>query len=424
MQQRQLGAWESGFRSAHDMLNGTMLVVSKAHIIGNCQPDKIKHAFKLLFSRHPLLRATIETRGYNSFFVLNALFEDIPLQQINSEMNWETQFELEIHQPLQTEKYLWRVSIIKNRTGFELFLIAHHAIADALSIVSLLDQFMQIYTELLRDNLPNLPPLPFLKNIEQNLKETHDWQEFAKKYHELDQNSIDKIPYEITATINHRTSKSEFFTIEKYELSVLLEKCKQHQVSLNSWLNATILATQAKLNPEYRNASLKTPVNLRQYAEPKITQENIGCFLSIVETIHKDIGSQTDIWSLAQTFQHELYTAIPKIGFLPRSTDYAEVDIALLTQLFGVSSAKRWTVLPNTFGVSNIGRVDIQTDYADFKLIDFVFSTNHLVGNYYMFVSSLTLHDQLRLIFSYVTPLISEDKAKQFINEFMKFKDL
>lgn len=420
MQQRLLGSWESGFRSAHDMLHGTMLVVSKAHIVGVYDLKKIQQAFALLFQQHPLLRATVEIKGYNAYFVLNANFANIPIRELNNLENWQDHFELEIHQPLHPEQYLWRISLAKSSKGFDMFIITHHAIADALSIINLLDQFMKCYSELFRNVTPALQTLKFLKNIEYYLKETNDWQKFAKNYLELDQQSIDKIPYENNSVIAERRSRSQFFTLDPILLGHILTKCREKQLTFNSLLNSIMLLTQVKVNPHFTNASLKTPVNLRSYAEPKIALENIGCFLSIVETIHRDVKSEDDVWKLAETFQKQLYNAIPKIGFLPRTTDYAEVDVALLTQLFGVSNAKRRTYLPNTFGVSNIGKVEIQTEYKNFMLEDFVFSTNHLVGNYYMFLSALTLYDELKLIFSYVTPLISENSAAQFIKEFMK----
>lgn len=420
MQQRLLGAWESGFRSAHDMLHGTMLVVSRANIIGIYDFKKIKQAFALLFQQHPLLRATIESKGYNAYFLLNAEFDNIPIHEVNYPATWQEHFETEIHQTLNTAEYLWRISLHKTTTGFEIFIITHHAMADALSIMNLLDQFMHVYSELLSNKTPDLTPLNFLKNIEYYLKETNDWQQFAKNYFALDQTAIDKIPYETNSAISARRSRSLFLKLNNSKVKKILQQCKLQQATLNSLLNAVMLITQATVNPSYINASLKTPVNLRSYAEPMITTENMGCYLSIVETIHRDIHTEKDIWKLAKNFQTQLYAVIPQLGFLPKVTDYAEVDIALLTQLFGVSNAKRRTFLPNTFGISNIGRIDIQTEYTNFKLDDFVFSTNHLVGNYYMFLSALTLHEELNLIFSYVTPLISEDKAQKFIDEFMK----
>lgn len=419
-QQRQLGVWESGFRSAHDMLHGSMLVVSRASFIGAYQLNKIKQAFELLFQQHPLLSAVIEVKGYNAFFMLNANFADIPFQEMNVKYDRQAQFDAEIHHPLQSDQYLWRVTIAKTDSGFDLFLTTHHAIADALSAVSLLDQFMQIYSQLLKNDCPKLKNHDFLANVENYLKESLNWQEFTRNYQTLDQAAIDKIPYEKIAPVPERKSNSVFMKIHRTQLALLLEKCKQNNITLNSLLNAVMLMTQAHLNPQCQTASLKTPVNLRNYCEPTIEKTHIGCFMSIVETVHKNLSKQNDLWKLARSFQEDLSSSIPKIGFLPRQMDFAEIDMTLVTQLFGVGNAKRRTFLPNTFGVSNIGRIEMRAEYPQFELTEFVFSTNHLLSNYYMFLSALTFQDELNLIFSYVTPLISTEKAARFISVFME----
>ena len=420
MQERLLGCWESGFRSAHDMLSGTMLVVSCADIRAEYNFTRIQEACRRLFEIHPLLRAVIEVRGFNSYFVLKADFQDIPIQytEVN---NWQQQFDDEIHQPLAVNKYLWRVSILPtadSADGFKLFLSTHHAIADAISQINLLEQFLEIYSKLKQGLYFDTMELPFLKNIEAEIETALSWDEFSNNYEAVSQAHIHKIDYEVTVPVQERKSSSKFIKIKNEQLQSLLESCKRRQVTFNSLLNAVMLKTQAELNPEYSDACLKTPVNLRNYCKPEISQKNIGCYLSIVETLH-DIANK-DVWMLAKEYQAQLHASIPKTGFLPRVIDYNEVDIALVTKLFAVGSARRRKHLPNTFGVSNAGRLNIKTDFEDVKLNDFVFNTNHLVGNYYMFVSALTLHDQLNLIFAYVTPLISETSAQKFIEMYLQ----
>lgn len=422
MQRRPLGAWESGFRSAHDMLNGTMLVTSCIHVKAVLEFEKIKLAFHYLFQAHPLLQATITAHGYNSFFNLNAEFENIPIELGDSKIEWQKQFETEIHTLLVPSQYLWRVKIQLHplkQDEFYLLFTHHHAIADALSIVNLVEQFMQIYDGLLQGQTYKLDALPFLTNVEQLLQETQNWEIFKSNFETNQIIPLDKIPYDTHVTISERVSKNKFFQIPFTVLNELLTKCRQYNVTFNSLLNAIILQTQHDLQPNYQNISLKTPVNLRSYCQPVIEKKHIGCFLSIVETRHQ-LYQTSSIWQLAKDFQHTLYKMIPLTGFLPKKIDYAEIDIALAAQLFGVESAKRRKFLPNTFGVSNIGNVTIKTMFNSVQLMDFVFSTNHLVGNYYMFLSALTIHQQLRLIFTYVSPLISTKNADAFIDLFIQ----
>lgn len=418
MQERPLGCWESGFRSAHDMLSGTMLVVSCADIQAEYDFSKIQQSCHLLFKAHPLLQAAIEVRGFNAYFVLKTTFEDISITEINRKKDWQSQFSAEIHQPLEAQQYLWRVSALPTATGFKLFLITHHAIADAISQANLLEQFLEIYNTLIQNLKCEIKVWPLLKNVEANLKSAPSWDEFSANYEAVTLANIDQIAYETAAPIQERTSTSTFIKVDSVQLKHLLKKCKQNQVTLNSLLNAVMLKTQIELNPGHLNACLKTPVNLRKYCDSEMNESHIGCYLSIVETLH-DIADK-DLWTLAKEYQQQLRAAIPKLGFLPRVIDYNEVDIALVTKLFAVGSARRRKHLPNTFGVSNIGRLSIKTTFDHAKLNDFVFNTNHLVGNYYMFVSALTLQDELNLIFAYVTPLISDANAKRFIDVYLQ----
>lgn len=421
MQERPLGCWESGFHSAHDKLSGTMLVVGCADFDAAFDFDKIHRALELLFECHPLLRATIETRTFNPFFVLNNQFSNIPIQ-VASNQDWQEQFEREIHQPLESNTYLWRIVLQPYEQGFRLFLITHHAILDAISQINFIEQFMELYNQLLLGNKPSICPLPFLSNIEANLKETFSWTQFQQNYDEIANAIIDQIAYEENRPIQDRKSTTNIFVLENKKLALLLKACKKRKVTLNSLLNAIMLKTQAVLRPGLIHACVKTPVNLRNYCEPKLSEKHLGCYLSIVETMH--MLSNDTVWALAQEYQTNLYSAIPRIGFLPREIDHNEVDIGLVTNLFAVTNARRRKSLPNTFGVSNIGRVTIKGCFEKIKLKDYVFNTNHLIGNYYMFLSALTLYDELKLVFAYVTPLITEASAKEFIELYLHLLDL
>ena len=130
MEQRYLGCWESGFRSAYDMLSGTTLVVSKSKIKGVYKFSLVKKAFEILHKQQPMLKASIVTSGYNSRFVLNVPFENIPIYESQNDVL--EQFDIEIHSPIENEKFLWRACVLPNPSGFYIVITNHHAIADGI----------------------------------------------------------------------------------------------------------------------------------------------------------------------------------------------------------------------------------------------------------------------------------------------------
>lgn len=417
MQERRLGCWESGFRSAHDMLNGTMLVVGYSDVEAEFSESEFKEALKIIFAAHPLLSATIQIRGFNAYFVLNAEFSSIPVH-IGYEKDWEMVFNQEIHTPVIPNEYLWRVNVIVYETGFKLLLTTHHALMDALSQISFIEQFLTLYNQKLMSQPAVSNNFDFLINVEAYLPLAPDWIEYYVQYDALHDTVISQIPYETFASIESRQSINYFYKLEQQSLEKIKHYCKKHAVTVNAWLNAAILKTQSQLNEDYPDVCLKTPVNLRDYCQPQISKNHLGCQLSIVDTFHK--LDKDNIPTLAMNYQQQLKTNLPLMGFLPKEIDYNQVDIRFVSELFAVGNARRRKYLPNTFGVSNIGQLNIRCEFEKVKLKRYIFSTNHLVGNYYMFLSVSTLNEVMDFCFTYVAPLLSKSKAQRFIEKFFE----
>ncbi len=76
---RLLGYWETTCHFAHDLLYGTGNVVACAQITGILCHRTFVQAIKLLFERHPLLRAVINSGKEGLFFELIAALSDIPI---------------------------------------------------------------------------------------------------------------------------------------------------------------------------------------------------------------------------------------------------------------------------------------------------------------------------------------------------------
>lgn len=414
---RPLGYWESACKFAHDMLGGTGTVVSFVEFTGQIDRQQFRQALQLLFNRHPLLRATIKTIGYDSYFEINAEFDDIPVrfkEKQTIQQPWQVLFDERLNIQLDCSNFLWQLDIHSFANhGHYLFFCSHHAITDALSSVQFLHELFTTYHQLINKKFCKLTELSLLKNVEDCLKTTNSWDDYL--HYQRDLPSISRESFHCFAKLGTRRSKNRYLTIPSKLLAQLQLLCKQNNVTLNSLLNSCLLNTVSmlKCNP---CTSLRTPINLRPYCQPIISHEHIGCYISIVPTVHELKNSC--LWQSANNYQHQLRQNIPKYGFLPAHMDLTHMDIEVLMQLFPIKAERKRTYFSEAFGISNLGVIHLENRYGDLKLNNFQFSTNRQVGDYQFFLSSATFNNQLNLALTYTEPLTDEGFIDEFMSEY------
>lgn len=418
---RKLGFWENACKFGHDFFAGTSNVVARVNFTGDVDLTLVQQSLQRLYLRHPLLRAVITEKNHEAYFELKNDFSIIPVTILekNHEYIWQAVVEQETIKKFPSTEYLWRAVLLYSPTTphHELIVTFHHAIIDGLSSVNFMAEFFEFYTQAKTNDVNKT--LSLLPHVESLLRQKNDWHSFAENKNKIQENSKTIWSFQQYAPIAQRSMRNIYRVLIPENLVQLKNICKRKKVTLNSLLNAAMLLAIQKQEAKTISCSLHTPVNLRSHTNPEISAEHLGCYISMVKTLHQQIHENMNLWQLAAAYQNQLQTNIPLIGFCPDNFSIADLDIAQITDLFDMPGSTKRNYFSQGFGITNIGVIDLATHYGAIKIDEFMFSTNHIMGDYIVFLHVLTFDDALYFCFSYAEPLVATSWAQSFVNHFM-----
>lgn len=423
---RKLGFWETTCKFGHDYFAGTSNVVMRANIRGQLIPMHFLSALKLLYHRHPVLRAVIKEQQREWYFFYQENFDHIPVVFLDNNANefeWHEVVENEMLQQFRQENYLWRVKVLQaNQQQQHVIIITfHHATVDGLSTVNFIHELLQIYSQLLQGHTIDLEALSQLPAIEQMLKQKNSWDNFLrhKENSKLQLASQQTWEFHQFQPLAKRVMRNIYCTLSADQVVKLQQQARKQQATINAALNAAMLLAAQYQQGAPLNTTLHTPINLRKYCEPMVASAHLGCYISIVTTAHQDINNTTDFWWLARDYRQQLIDKIPAVGFCPCDFSLSNFDIMELIHLFDMPGSTKRRFFSAGFGISNLGHVQLQSNYGALILDDFMFCTNHVMGEYIIFLHVVTMKDEMRLCFSYAEPLVDKECARLFVNNFM-----
>lgn len=413
MHRRLLGFWETGSHFLHDRGEGTGTLCLMARISGKIDHALLREALYLLYERHPLLRATIHSTQDAVFFNLSADFNAIQLHFITlkGEDHWIEYAEEELGRPFSSHEYLWRVTLLTKGEYNELLISFHHAIADGISCIRFVDEFLRIYTELQMCSFIKITPLPFLDCIENLVSFKSNPQELQSEIAKINSGGLTTLSYQTFKPLKERSTKTHLLELDKNQLISLRQKCHAQHVTVNSLLYAALLLAEQQLLGQTLSVRVATPIQLRTYCTPPIDEEHFGCFLSYIEDVLWNINSQTTIWDLSRTYEQQLVHLIPKTAFLP--AQFAPK----LSPYFSLPTKEEFYAAAC---VTDKGFFRFPEVYGSLKLEALYITSSCRAGGIMMSLSATSVLDKMFLAFSYPHPLISASFAEELINRFKK----
>lgn len=422
---RQLGFWESACKFGHDFFSGTSNVTVRANLMGQLDIPRVQTVLKILFLRHPLLRAIIKEKSRDFYFQLSANFADIPLKILYCERETDRHHkhesfylhhvEEEQSKPFVIDQFLWKVVLIicEQTQHHTLIVTFHHAITDGLSTESFIHEFLMFYNE----QMP-FEKLPLLPAIETVLVSNNSWETFIENKTKLNDKKAHQFPFQVYAPLTQRKTHNLYKQFDVDETREIKENCRSHGTTMTAFLNAVLMITACQMEDAEMNIGLHTPVNLRNLAIEKIKPYHLGCYISMVKTIHENIHATDDIWILAKAYKKELQSEILKTGFYPKNFSLKNFEINELVDLFDMAGSSKRKYFTIGFGITNIGELNLLKTYGSLDIDDFMFTTNHVMGEYLVFLHVLTLHGKLKICFNYTVPLVSNEWAAKFVKQF------
>ncbi len=418
MEGRKLGFWETGAALLHEEASGAGTLFASAHIRGKIDPALLKEALYLLFERHPLLRATIQEEGEELYFRLNADFASIPVLFLprRGQEHFLTLGEEEMGQRFPTKKYLWKVTLLSEGETNELLLLFHHSIIDGFSCVHFIDELLRLYTELDLQTFGQIEPLPLLPSVEQLLAVHPSKEAIAREMTALLRRAGGSIDYQTFAPFAERKTKNQIAVLPLETLQKIKTSCSQRKLNVNSLLYASLLLSLRKFLGKSLDPLVITPINLRHFCEPKLTEEPLGGFISYVSDCLGPVEENTQLWQLAERYEKRLHEQIPKLAFLP--AQFQKGELARIAPLFfDIAALKDKRAFTSACCVTNKGHFAFPDLYGALKLEAFFVTSSRVAGQTMINLSVTSVLDRMFLCFSYCHPLACKDSVEAIAKE-------
>lgn len=414
---RVLGLWETACAIVHDKGRGTTNTCMVAYIKGELDFFLLKRAFYHLYCRHPLLRATYfrETNSY--FFQTNVDFDKVPIEQLITidENGWFEEFLQILKKPYPTSKYLWRSLLVTSKANSKhhyLLIGLHHSILDGASQLSILNDLLHFYEKLEQGQSFDTVSLPLISAIEYQLPSPISWEQYNKNQY----------------TINNlfgpcSTLKFHDFSSKKIEPKVLFcdfdesiskrlqALCKEKRVKMTAVINVALLFAAFQLE-HFEKLSLHVAINLRHYAQPVIAPEHVGCFVSVVKTIHH-VEKNTHFWNLVRHYQYQFDNNFYLTGLTPK-----EFDVEALANWFELPEHSGRREFTSGFGISNWGKIDFPRHFGSLTVQGIHRGSGRQIGDFPYFLHIATINNKIWGAFSYVEPLMATAWMKSYIKNF------
>lgn len=413
---RQLFLWEKMFHRMNKELNGHNNLVTVLKINGCLDKELLVTVVKALFDKHPHLRARIIDDNNSSSLDFNANFMDIPISHIEKdEMLWDNIYNNAFNGMLEFDKYNWRVVHFKpiNKEYSYIISTYSHALIDGISAYSIAKDFIHFANQIQQKELQAVSALPatFINtdNIaDQNIPSLHNASsaEFKWPYQTLKQG-------ENTQT---RTSNI-WMTVSTDILSNIKPRLKEKKLSINDFLNGVLIRVISTNKPNsLDNIILHTPINLRTFVEPNISNENVLCATRLINTYH-NINNSLDAIANAEDYQRQL---IHKIKHSDQSQSDEINNEEILNNYISKCKSERDSFFMG-FCISNLGIIDFNTS-ADmpYTVESFNFSSSRQASDCVMFINANTYNKKIHFNFNFTEPMLNRVWVQAFADKFLK----
>lgn len=226
---------------------------------GGITEEEIEEATKKAYTQNETTMSKVILENGNAYFQnmpqtrCKVFLDSRPWQEIMQESERDP-FKIQ-------EGELFRTYIIPEEGGYTILMMVHHIAADGKAMLMVLEDIVKNLAGVEVDYKPldnigvekfpaDMKPSFLFKSIIESLN--RQWKKSGRFF---DWEDYFKVHENFWAT---RSSEVRFETIEKEELACIKEECREHGITVNSYMLAKIL----KEHPEYRTFAF--PISLRK----------------------------------------------------------------------------------------------------------------------------------------------------------------
>jgi hypothetical protein len=336
--------------------------VFTAKIKGNIPEENFKAALEKIQQKHPLLRTRIDNSSEKyPFFIEVKGIESIPLRIVErkTDEDWLQESETEWFRLFKDEKKpLAQLVWIKGNDVSEILWVLPHCICDGTSLVTMMTELLA----LLDDPAVELQPyevfssvddfLPLDFNMKKKKRKAHFYLVMARLFFLMQRKS--KIRNLGTNYVVHWKLNSD-------TTAQITEKSKAHGVSVHALLCSSFMQAFQEIQGKQAKGKVISPVDVRHFI-PEIRQDHVFAFAPTVELSLKK-GS-TDLLDNARQIKKDLVGKIEKME--------ARELLWMGEQMHPVAE-RMISMMKSSKGghdvtLSNMGRINIPSDYKNFKV--------------------------------------------------------
>ncbi len=415
---RPLGPGETWLALLHNQARGTAQISVLASIEGAIDKLLLKNALAYLARRYPQLRSRLVLTETGYLLVNDVEFNTIPIHYFNYQQDdaWQDFMKQEANTALPQEHYLWRVTLLspanqEHQSGLHhLIITIHHAITDGLSMVALIDSILAYF---------NNPKTPLqIRAVPQPIEALYSHQFEDSKNINPPLETLDDIkryqwPHQQSASIEKRETHFKFEFFPATYVAQLHTACLQHQLSINAILNSAMLLAAQKILGQSFNAGLSTPINLRKKTHQQVTEMDMAFLCCVINTVHPNISVKTDFWKLAAEYQQQLNHRLNSMTLPSNDYDF----LTLKKNLAFVWDSQR-NFFCYDFMVTNLGLLHFPHQSMLYKIKGMRLGTCRQAGDNNMMLLVDSTADGMFCTFGYVSPLITDSWAEEFIAYF------
>ena len=395
---------------------GAYNIVTICRINGLLSEEVIRQALELLQARHPRLNSRIVNKLNGLHFETGYI--QIPLRVVTKlhPQQWQEVVWQELNQKIESHKSLMRVVLVhlnNEKNVNYLITTIHHAIADGLSCIQLHSELLRYCQKIISFEPIEVVSLPALPPLKKLLPDSmRGWKGVVNIFLTICRHVLKEIRYrpqtlkfEKFAPIESRRTGIVHRKLNEAQTTKLLNVCRKNKTTVHAALCAAMLfAAGKKITAGKKtnvNLSCWSSINLRNRLKPKVSDEHLGVLVSGDISCH-NLRTNTSFWDLARNRKQQMEASIEGDQVF-----CSALLIELLTDFLLTYPRQMFA----TVGVTNVGRVNIPSDYGVFELeeISFVPALGAFGG---LCVAAVTFEEKMVLNFMFSEPAISQETAE------------
>jgi NRPS condensation-like uncharacterized protein len=385
---------------------------------GPLDTDLLERALVHLADIHLLLGVTLDNSN-NTYEFIKAKYA-VPITLIkyvggtqSEDVSWR-----DLKESFDIEGFpLWKVSLLKGIDEGQLLVTFHHAIADGICGMNLLDTLFHIISDIYNEKEPRkiefdsyFPPLESLHSLSrQELKPLGDVK------------ATPRIPYKYTTGFVN-------LHLDERTTSNILAWTKTQGIKVNATLFAALLlAIRNVMNPDFEDFKAHTVVNFRPFFNPPVSNHLMRLLGVAIPTL-LSVKLGDNVKEVAKKIHDDVHLQLAQgehVLQLQRISQYLSTN---------PSPEDKWRddlFTGNTVTVTNIGVLEFTGDYKDspFKIEALTFTANvqtFFENKHNLVLAALCFKDRLNLSLWRLQELVSKSEAQALLLEMERIltKDL